>query len=168
MWTQGRTMAKQQGQIHYLPETSCKNGHLSKRTVKKNECLECVRNRARYKYAADPEKFRTRSKNWSRAHPEYERQARKAWAAMNLEKKQAAFRAWRIENKDRANAATRRWKTNNVARVNMLVAERQKFVKMATPKWVDRDQIYAIYAERVVVEKRTGIRHDVDHIIPLR
>lgn len=38
----------------------------------------------------------------------------------------------------------------------------------AMPRWADRDAIAAIYREAQRISLKTGIPHDVDHIIPLR
>lgn len=38
----------------------------------------------------------------------------------------------------------------------------------ATPTWADLDAIEAIYAECRAISKRTGKKHQVDHIVPLR
>lgn len=40
-------------------------------------------------------------------------------------------------------------------------------IKIATPKWVDFDEIALIYMERDRISAETGVRHEVDHIIPL-
>lgn len=42
------------------------------------------------------------------------------------------------------------------------------YAKHATPPWVDMRAIIAIYAESKRLTTETGIRHHVDHIIPLR
>lgn len=47
-------------------------------------------------------------------------------------------------------------------------AERRTIMqRMATPPWVDREAIRAIYMERIRTSRETGIPHDVDHIIPI-
>lgn len=38
----------------------------------------------------------------------------------------------------------------------------------ATPKWVDHDAIEAIYWEAQMKNYETGVKHQVDHIIPLK
>lgn len=38
----------------------------------------------------------------------------------------------------------------------------------ATPPWADLRAIRAIYEDCIATTQRTGIRHEVDHIIPLR
>lgn len=45
--------------------------------------------------------------------------------------------------------------------------EKQKRTKRATPKWADKDNIRAIYEEAVALTVSTGIKHEVDHIVPL-
>jgi len=45
---------------------------------------------------------------------------------------------------------------------------RKKHVKIATPKWANILRIKNLYAESFAVTKITGVRHHVDHIIPLR
>lgn len=38
----------------------------------------------------------------------------------------------------------------------------------ATPSWADFQAIHAVYKQRVSAEKATGIKHHVDHIVPLQ
>lgn len=45
--------------------------------------------------------------------------------------------------------------------------EKQQRTKKATPNWRDRDKIKEIYLEAVQLTESTGIRHEVDHIVPL-
>lgn len=44
---------------------------------------------------------------------------------------------------------------------------RKKDIKQATPPWVDKDELFAIYTESKAITKETGIQHHVDHIVPL-
>lgn len=39
---------------------------------------------------------------------------------------------------------------------------------MATPRWVDYDALKCIYLDAAALSINTGIKHSVDHIIPLR
>lgn len=38
----------------------------------------------------------------------------------------------------------------------------------ATPVWADQSKIEAVYAEAIRLTNETGIKHDVDHIVPLQ
>jgi 5-methylcytosine-specific restriction endonuclease McrA len=40
-------------------------------------------------------------------------------------------------------------------------------IKLITPKWADQGEIDRIYARCRYVTRRTGIKHHVDHIIPM-
>jgi hypothetical protein len=40
--------------------------------------------------------------------------------------------------------------------------------KLATPKWVDRQAIYAVYRRAAELVMETGVPHHVDHIYPLQ
>lgn len=44
---------------------------------------------------------------------------------------------------------------------------RMILMKMATPRWADRERVLAAYQERERLVKETGIPHDVDHIVPI-
>lgn len=44
---------------------------------------------------------------------------------------------------------------------------RMMLMKMATPRWANREAIMEIYRRRAQIEAETGIPHDVDHIVPI-
>ena len=47
-------------------------------------------------------------------------------------------------------------------------AARRAGLDMATPKWADRSKIKNIYQECIAKTKLSGIKYEVDHIIPLK
>lgn len=90
---------------------------------------------------------------------------------------------WVTENKERHNELTREWYQRNrelhCENSKKHYAEnksdhleywyaRNERTKRATPGWVDRSEIRAIYAEAQRITEETGIKHEVDHIIPLK
>lgn len=46
-------------------------------------------------------------------------------------------------------------------------AARRAAKKNATPKWADKKAIKNIYEECILIKQKTGINHEVDHVIPL-
>lgn len=46
-------------------------------------------------------------------------------------------------------------------------AARRAGLERATPAWADRGAIRAVYDEAIRLTNRTGVRHEVDHIVPL-
>lgn len=51
---------------------------------------------------------------------------------------------------------------------SFLTAKRRATKKNATPFWADLEAIRQIYLECQKVSEETGIKHEVDHIIPLQ
>lgn len=47
-------------------------------------------------------------------------------------------------------------------------AARRAGIDRATPAWADRGAIKEIFAKCIATTKSTGIRHEVDHIVPLK
>jgi len=41
-------------------------------------------------------------------------------------------------------------------------------IRQAMPKWADRGSIFKIYQEAMRMTRTTGIKHHVDHIVPLK
>lgn len=90
---------------------------------------------------------------------------------------------WFSENKDRHHEMTRDWYRNNrdyhlgktkeryesdKAYALEKYYRRENRTKQATPEWVDRNQIISAYREARRLTEATGVKHEVDHIIPLQ
>jgi len=90
------------------------------------------------------------------------------WYLKNKAHKQRYFAKWRQANQDRCRSNYRAWARANPDRVRALVAQRVAIKLAATPAWADTGAIMAVYAEAGRLTRRTGVRHEVDHIVPLR
>lgn len=60
------------------------------------------------------------------------------------------------------------YKRKNAGRVIEQTTYRKRHIRMATPRWVSRDEIRAFYDSAAALSNGTGIKHHVDHIVPLR
>lgn len=105
-----------------------------------------------------------RSARWNKAHPG----AAREWYENNKEWKLQYWKQWRQSHPDRIKQSYRKWAQANKARINALIAKRNALKLNATPPWVDHLAIRAIYKEATRLTVATGIRHEVDHVIPLR
>jgi hypothetical protein len=105
-----------------------------------------------------------KSARWREANPN----AHKEWYANNRDHKREHFRQWRKANPERVKQTYRAWAQANKARINALIAKRTAIKLKATPPWADHVAIRAIYKEASRLTAETGIRHEVDHIVPLR
>lgn len=78
---------------------------------------------------------------------------------------------WLDANRERANLTAKLWRQANPIKCLLYVRNRQAAQLQRTPKWLtdeDFKAIEAFYWEAKSKEIETGIKHQVDHIIPLR
>jgi hypothetical protein len=112
-------------------------------------CIECVN---------------ANTRRWREKNPNAFRQ----WAARNQEHRAERNREWRLQNKDWNAARLAAWARKNNHIINAAIARRLAMKMHALPSWADLGAIENIYAEAVRRTRETGIRHEVDHIYPLR
>jgi hypothetical protein len=84
------------------------------------------------------------------------------------ERKAAAARQWYRENKDRRKDYGKAHYKNNKPVYMAHSAKRRASKKQQTPSWANEQTIRAFYKEAARLEQETGIKHHVDHIIPLQ
>jgi hypothetical protein len=132
--------------------------------------------------ATDEDKKRWKREEYQRNKSKYIARAAK-WADQNQEKVRAYFereenkeksrkrtKEWAAQNKDKKRSYDREWVKNNRAVSNSHKAKRRAKERSATPNWLTKEQIdaiKAIYSEAERLTQETGIRHEVDHIVPL-
>lgn len=107
--------------------------------------------------AANPEKASQYSRKWREANPLKRRQVEQAWRAKNPEKV-----------KEYSAKAGRKWSQNNKAKRLASVRARQLAKRHRTPSWVSKEDFLPFYEEAARLTSETGVRHEVDHIIPLQ
>lgn len=156
-----RAEAKATGATHYFTGEPCKHGHVAPRKTK-GACIECLK------------------AEWDRGNQtraEYFRQYNQSEAG------QKAKREYYERNKEavvaraqaRPDGDKRRYKNNHkIANPDMykeLVSLRRRRFRQATPNWLtatQRMEIRLKYRLAIELSRATGIRHAVDHIIPLQ
>lgn len=110
-------------------------------------CIDCVKTALVHWRSKNPGAY----KAWSEKNPRVE--YRREWYAKNREGQPTRYAAWAKANPDKKNA---------------LIAKRRAAQLNATPPWADLSAIQAFYTEAARLTKETGIRHEVDHIVPLQ
>lgn len=76
-------------------------------------------------------------------------------------------RAYRQKNAESRAETLKRYNEKKPHVAMEAYAARRARKKSAIPHWVDRKEVREIYAECRRITKATGIKHEVDHIIPL-
>lgn len=106
-----------------------------------------------------------------------------AWKKENPERARAAVRRWNKKHPEVTGPATKKWKDANEPQVRRYALAWQRSHPVAsnvrnskhragktqrTPQWADHDAIRAMYQKAQQQTLTTGVRHHVDHIVPLR
>ncbi len=130
--------------------------------------------------AANPEKTRVWSKLNARKrrllNPQAIRDGQREHYYRNRErlreKKNAYNRARRAADPEKIRAQDRAYKERNRERDRAknaaICRKRQAEKRRATPKWADKTAILAFYEEAARLTRETGIKHVVDHVVPLK
>lgn len=112
------------------------------------------------------QKERARAK-WAARKPEMTAQ-RKAWGDANKDHLKVYMREWRAKNKDRANELAKKTRDKNLHIRMANNAMRRAVAKQATPVWADMGLIADAYRFARCLTDSTGMKWEVDHIVPLR
>lgn len=104
------------------------------------------------------------SVQWRAKNPE----AFKVWAENNKAARIEYRRQLYAKNRDVQPARYAAWVKANPAKKTALIAKRRAAKKNATPAWANLSVIEGFYREAARLTRETGIRHEVDHIIPLQ
>lgn len=121
-------------------------------------------------YAKNKEHLRAKQREWEAANKEHitehKRKQRSGNAGVAAKKK-----AWQQANKDKVAEYNKKWKQANRDRHNALGMKRHAAKMNRTPPWLTKEQ-FAEMKEFYIVAKlmteRTGVAHEVDHIVPLQ
>ena len=130
-------------------------------------------------YAKNAEAMRQRARVYREQHPEAHKAATMAWRAVNKERHAERQKAWSAANigtrkvrrakyREQELEASRRWKSENKAACVAMTAKRTAAKKSAVPLWADLKAIKDIYRKARETTVETGIKHHVDHIVPLQ
>ena len=83
----------------------------------------------------------------------------------------AKNRKYREDNREKARGSVRKWKLANRDKDNAHSAKRRAAKLQRTPKWLTKEhykQMEDMYTKAYRLTEQTGVKYQVDHIIPLR
>jgi hypothetical protein len=139
--------------------TWCKKCHSENTIQRAKENRNVINARRREWYANNPGKGAEIARNWRSTHPPTEEQKQRA-----IER----VKNWVHENPEQRNKIANSWVKNNRGKASAAWMRRHAIKLKATPPWVDHEAIKQFYIRAAALTKYTGIRYEVDHIIPLR
>jgi len=131
--------------------------------------------RKRERYKTDDEyriKDSIRKKNFYENNKEHFQKYNKQYWIDNEEKLKAInivrSRKHYKDNKKRYKKNHQVWRENNKDKTNGYTAKRRAIKLNAMPLWANKEKIVEIYKEARKITRITGIKYEVDHIIPLQ
>ena len=132
---------------------------------------------------ADPEVRKRYMQEYATRNREKAAEYQKAYRQANAEKTREYQREYKKEyyhrklkhdpefvKKERIRAS--KWYLENTERAKLTAkahcTKRRSLIDKVTPAWTDMEAVKAIYALAMKRTEETGIKHEVDHIVPLR
>jgi 5-methylcytosine-specific restriction endonuclease McrA len=156
-----RAEAKATGVKYYFTGEPCKHGHIAPRKTK-GACVECLKVEWSQALKTRSEYFKEYNKS------EAGQKAKKGYYERNKDAVVAAAQARPDEAK---NAYKKKYKQANPDLYRELVSLRRRRFREATPKWLSPEQRMEIrlkYRLAIELSRATGIRHAVDHEVPIQ
>lgn len=169
---------------HYFTGKPCVNGHIDKRGTKSALCGQCSRDRAKARltdpeYRAKHRKLTLEYKLRVLADPVRRKAIRAREAEMHAvspHRKSAKKRADKIRNQRPEVIARRKQRSESPTEDQVAKARANCSMRRAvslnaatvTKKLKLTGEITAIYRQCREITKSTGVKHEVDHIVPLR
>ena len=156
-----RKEAQASGAKYYFTGEPCKHGHIAPRKTK-GACVECLK----VEWAQAQEKRANYFANYNRS--EAGQAAKQRYYEKNKDAVKARAQGRPVEEQRRYKDAHR---AANPEYYKALVSFRRRRFRDATPKWLTPEQKLEIklkYRLAIELSRRTGVRHAVDHIVPLQ
>jgi len=144
----------------------------------KSRCKICANNDYTAWAKKNPKKIKTRNKLFRKENPDYSAiylkenpDYKTIYNKKHAEEIKVYWTVYRKKNSKKLKAYISLYAKKNSDVVNAINAKRRASKLRRTPFWLTRDnykEIYKFYMEAQRKTKETGIRHDVDHIVPLQ
>lgn len=132
---------------------------------KENPEKSSARNK-RY-YARHADKRRAYASEYQRKHWDRVSVRMEKYRRENSERIEVTAKAYRIANKEKTAALDKAYRLLNRGKILAIGAKRRAAKRNATVSWADHKRIEEIYSLAAELTKTTGIRYEVDHIVPL-
>jgi len=123
-------------------------------------CKSCNQEWSRKRNALNPDYLR----EWKKKNPD----AWGNWYSNNKERRREYNVAWYHGRRDAEAMRYSAWRKENPEKVNAIISRRRAAKLNATPAWANKERIAMFYQVALKLTDETGIRHEVDHIVPLR
>lgn len=118
-------------------------------------------------YVNNKEHYKKYRKQWAKDNAGRVRELRHANYLANRDKRIAASVAWTKRNRQRYLDNQSAWRKRESERRCINAKERLAIQRKALPRWADKQQIAEKYRTARKLSHKTGVKHHVDHIVPM-
>ena len=132
-----------------------------------SSCKDCAKARSSDWYKENTEQALASCKERYPAVRDLRLESMRQWRERNPGRKQEIDRRWRASNLDRKRKNWREWKACNPHKSAQESSLRRARKRMATPGWANHAAIKHLFSMAAILSKQTGIKYQVDHIVPL-
>lgn len=152
--------AKVLGLLKYFTGKPCKRNHIAERNVSNRQCYECSKDISKTWVNANKQQYREIQKKFYHNNKDKIAIKHAIWREANKEKFLEMVKNHKNANKEKYDAYNRAyWSKRNAAKLQR------------TPAWLTQNDQWMIkeaYELAVLRSRVTGIKWEVDHIIPLQ
>ena len=144
----------------------------------RNDNSDKIKERKKEYRKANPDKIKEyynvnsdKIKEYRKANSDKIKERMKEYAKANSDKIKELKKEYRKANSDKIKERSRDYAKANPDKLNAIRAKRRSKKLQATPPWLTKEHLSAIrmyYTKSKALEKATGIKHHVDHIVPLQ
>jgi len=148
-----------------------KNAYMRVYREASKEQLAAYREANREKLNAYNKEYYQANKEKLAEYREANKERKAAYRAATKEQRAAYMKSYNQANREKLNAYARDYVQANPGKINAQSAKRRAARIQRTPNWLTPDDYHAIrtlYETAAALTESTGIKHHVDHIIPLR
>lgn len=127
-------------------------------------CKECKKELHKKRYSEKRSEILKKNREYLKNNPEVNKKANDKWREKNPEYNS---RWYEIHKEDKLQK-NKEWALNNPDKIAAKSAKRRARELRALPEWADLEKIKEFYKEAKRLTEETGIKHEVDHIVPLQ
>jgi len=132
-----------------------------------SQCKPCRAEKQRAYRAKNIEAQREATRKWRAGAKDHEQEYRKLYRIENKAACNQRTQEWRDNNPEKSAESQRKYRQSNKGKVAAKNAKRYAGQRMRTASWADLQAIDALYDQASHLTATTGIKHHVDHIIPM-
>lgn len=150
--------AKEVGSTYYYTGKPCKRGHVNKRFSVSGVCYDCHLLHSKTYYERYHEESVAKRSEWRKENPDYFKQ----WKKQHPSYMSEYCKVWREDNPD----YRKEYYDKNSAKFIAKENDRRSKKLQRTFEGYEKE-ILSLYEDCVIISNETGVKHHVDHIVPL-